>query len=252
MQQALTLRMQRRVRRSARRHLLLGLVTLAVFLVGGVVAVGEITLRPVVEGRIAAALVEQFGLTREPSVHVRGAPLVLAVAKQRIDGVDLEIVGEQFDGLRVDRIEVRAGRVSFSTADLVRGSGVVRIDEGEGKAVVTEADLTSYLHSQGVPGQFKLTDGVLEASGDISLAGLSTTVSVSGPIVLDGQTLRFTPTAFDLGAFAGVDGAAAAAAAAFGFTAPLPRLEGVRPQRVAVGDGRLDVGAVVDSLAIRY
>jgi hypothetical protein len=236
----------------ARRHVVVGLFALMAFVIASAFALSEIAVRPMMEGRIAVAVAREFGLTREPSVHVRGAPLVVDVAQEHLSGVDLEISGERFEGLRIERINVHTGRVSFSTHQLMRGSGVARIEGGDGTAVVTQDDLTAYLHSQGLPGDFALGDGVMKASGTVTAGGLDAKVAVTGPLSLDGQTLRFTPTAFDLGPFAAVSGAKELATSAFAFSVRLPTLQGIRAQRIEVGSGRLDVAAVVDTIDLDY
>jgi hypothetical protein len=238
--------------RRRRRRLLVALALLCVLFAAGVVALGEIVLRPTAERRIAEGLADELGLARRPSVHVDGFPIVLDALRQRVDGVDVDIAGETFSGLRVEQLSVHIRRVSFRTGEVLGGSGTIRVAGGDGEALITDADISAYLERAGVPVRVRFSPGRVTVTGTLTVAGSTATVSVSGPLELTGDTLRFTPSSLDLGPLAGIAGAGALAATQLGFTAPVPDLEGVRPTTVTVRDGVAAVAASLESLELRY
>jgi hypothetical protein len=223
--------------------------------VGAVVLVGEVWVRPTVEGEIAKGLERELQLTTRPEVEVRGFPFVLRALQERIDGVDVTVDGEVFRGLRVQHVELHVDNVGFSTSELLRGSGSVRISGGDGRARITDADLTAYLATTSVPLVVRFENGAVHASGSATVAGARVSASVAGQLSLAGDVLRFMPTSVDVGSLPGAVDAATVESAIrreFAFDAPVPELRGVRLTGVRVGDGVAEIGAAFESLDVDY
>lgn len=226
-----------------------------VFVLGVVIVVGEVWVRPAVEDQIAEGIVDELGLTSTPEVTVRGFPLVLQAARENLAGIDVVAKGEVFEGLRVDRMELRIDNVSFETGDLLRQSGTVRISGGDGSADITAEDLTAYLSSIGLNATVAFDSGTVRVSGPVSVAGTSTEVTTGGTLGLTGDKLTFVPTEIDLGELAGVIDPAVADSLVrshFTFEAPVPDLHGVRLIAVRVGDGVASIDAQFDALDVSY
>jgi hypothetical protein len=237
---------------SPTRRVLVGFAALLVLFVVGVLLLGELLLRPAVERQVADSLASQFDLADRPSVSLGGFPIVVDLAGQQARDVRIGIRGETFSGLRVEAIDVRLEQVSFSLGDVVGGSGEFHVVGGDGAAVITAADLTDYLRTQGLPIEVSVEDGSVGVRGRITVAGVSAAVSANGRLEVVDNELRFSALAFDLGPLSGLAEAAAVAARTLGFTAPLPDLEGIRLTDLTLGDGRIEVAAHVEELTVRY
>jgi hypothetical protein len=243
------------VRRTRIGRLLMALALVLVFVVVVVVIVGELIVRPRVEDEIAKGLTSELELTETPDVHVEGFPLVLHALQEKLDGIDISIDGQVFEGLRVQAVELHIEEVRFASSELLRGTGTVVIVGGDGRADVADADLTAYLASVGLPADVRFDGGMITVAGIVEVEGTGVPASVSGELVYDGARLRFTPTTVDAESVgAGVDLAAVEASARqqFAFTAPVPVLRGVQLTDVQVGDGIASIGAVFDSLTFEY
>jgi hypothetical protein len=180
---------------------------------------------------------------------------VLRTLEERLDGIDLSIDGQVFEGLRVASVDLHIDEVRFKRSELLRGTGTVVISGGDGRAGVADVDLSAYLASVGLPIEVRFDQGAVRVSGSVKVAGITAAASVTGDLVLADQLLRFTPTAVDVASLPpSVDAAAAEAAVRqqFAFTAPVPKLQGVRLTAVGVGDGEAFIGAVFDSLVVSY
>jgi hypothetical protein len=238
-------------------RLLLALGAMFLFVVVLVVVVGEVWVRPTVEDEIADGLVTEFGLDEPPGVEVDGFPLVLKAAQERLDGIDISVEGQVFEGLRVESVDLHIDDVRFKTSELLKGGGTVTISGGDGTAAIMDDDLTQYLvTAQNLPVDVQFRAGAVRVAGSVSVSGITADASVSGQLVLDGSLLRFTPTTVDLGSLADsvVDVAQVEAMVRrqFSFTAPVPRLRGVQLQGVAIGDGEATIDAVFESLTVAY
>lgn len=243
------------MRRSRTGRLLLALALMVLFVVGVVIVVGEVWVRPAVEDRIAEGIVDELGLTQEPDVKVRGFPLVLRALQEKLDGIDVSAEGEVFEGLRVESVELRIDNVAFETGELLRGNGTVRISGGDGRAEIVDDDLTAYLASMGLLANVEFRSGSVRVSGPISFAGVSTEVATTGTLGLTGDTMTFVPTGVELGGLSAVVDRAAAESIVrthFTFQAPVPELRGVQLVAVRVGDGVATIDATFDALDVTY
>ena len=236
-------------------RLLLALAAMVLFVVVVVVVIGEVFVRPMVEDQIAKGLTREFGLAADPVVEVEGFPLVLLALQEHLDGIDISVDGQLFEGMRVEAVDLHIDEVRFTTSELLKGGGTVFISGGDGSAVIADTDLSAYLVSSGLPVDVRFEGGIVRVSGVVSVSGVTAEASVTGALVLDGDVLRFTPVTVDLGSLATTVDVAEAEAIVrrhFTFTAPVPRLQGVQLTEVAIGDGSATIGAVFESLAVAY
>jgi hypothetical protein len=231
------------------------LALMVLFVIGVIIVVGEVWVRPAVEDRIAEGIVDELGLTATPDVQVRGFPLVLRALQERLDGIDVTAEGQVFEGLRVESVELRIDDVAFTTGEILRGDGTVRISGGDGTAEILDEDLSTYLTSIGLDANVEFISGAVRVSGPISFAGVSTDVSTTGTLGLTGDTLTFVPTDVDLRGLSDVVDTAAATSLVrthFTFQAPVPDLHGVQLVAVRVGDGVATIDATFDALDVTY
>jgi hypothetical protein len=243
------------VRRSRTGRLLLALAAMVLFVIVVVVVVGEVWVRPTVEDQIAKGVAREFDLSVEPDVQVKGFPLVLRALQERLDGVDVSVEDQVFEGLRVRAVDLHIDEVRFTSSELLRGSGTVVISGGDGQADILDDDLTEYLVGTGLAVDVRFEGGTVRVTGPVTVAGITANASVVGTLALDGDVLRFTPTTVDVGSIAGALDVAAVEAVVrqqFRFTAPVPQLQGVTLTEVSIGDGNASVDAVFDSLAVDY
>jgi hypothetical protein len=243
------------VRRPRTARILLAVGGVLVLLLIVIVVVGEVVVRPAVEDEIARGLAREFMLDDEPDVEVEGFPFVLRAVQEHLDGIDISVAGQVFEGMRVEDVGLHIDDVRFDTSELLDGSGTVLISGGDGRAVVSDHDLTAYLVSTNLPVRVEFERGTVRVSGAVAVSGITADASVSGELVLDGAVLRFTPTAVDAGSIGGgVDVAEVESALRrhFTFTAPVPQLAGVQLTDVEIGDGTATIGAVFGSLAVAY
>jgi hypothetical protein len=243
------------VRRPTTRRVLLAGLALLVLLVVGVVVVGEVWVRPTVEDEIAKGLVSELDLAAKPDVHLDGFPLVLRALQQRLDGIDVSVRDEVFEGLRVRQVELHIDDIRFDTSELLRGTGTIAVSGGDGRAEIADTDLSSYLQSTGLPVDVEFTAGSVRVSGRVTVSGVTADASVTGDLVLEANLLRFTPETVDVESVAtSVDVATIESIVRrqFAFTAPVPQLEGVRLVAVEIGDGVATIDARFESLTVDY
>ena len=241
--------------RSRTGRLLVVLALMVLFVIGVVIVVGEVWVRPAVEDRIAEGIVDELGLTATPDVQVRGFPLVLRALQERLDGIDVTADGQVFEGLRVESVELRIDDVAFTTGEILRGDGTVRISGGDGTAEILDDDVSAYLASIGLDANVEFISGAVRVSGPISFAGVSADVSTTGTLGLTGDTLSFVPTVVDLGGLSDVGDTAAATSLVrthFTFQTPVPDLRGVQLVAVRVGVGVATIDATFDALDVTY
>jgi hypothetical protein len=228
---------------------------MVVFVLVAMVVIGEVFVRPSVEDEIAKGVMREFGLVSAPDVKVEGFPLVLRALQERLDGIDISVDGQTFEGMRVEEVDLHIEDVRFKTSELLDGGGTVVISGGDGRAVISEADLSDYLVRSNLPVDVRFEGGTVRVSGSVAVSGITADASVTGNLVLAGDVLQFTPTTVDLGSLeTSVDVAQVESIVRrqFTFTAPVPRLRGVELTDVVIGDGSATVAAVFESLAVAY
>jgi len=243
------------VNRSRTGRLLIALGLMLVFVIAMVVVIGEMFIRPEAEEQIAKALVDELGLVEPPEVDVRGFPLVLRAVQERLDGIDVTVEGEVFEGMRVEVVELRIDDVSFDTGELLRGSGTLEIGGGGGTARITDDDVTEYLVANGLPATVEFAPGTVGVSGQVTVGGVTADASVSGELALTGNRLRFTPIDVRADAFGQIASLASLEAAVrqhFTFEVPVPQLDGVQLTAVAIDDGTASISAAVAPRTVAY
>jgi hypothetical protein len=244
------------VQRPRTGRLLLALAAMLLFVLLVVVVVGELAVRPRVEDEIAKGLVSEFALDEPPGVQVNGFPLVLKAAQERLDGIDIAVDGQTFEGLRVEAVDLHIDEVRFKTSELLGGGGTIVISGGAGSAEIVDEDLTQYLVTvQNLPVDVAFEAGAVRVSGSVSVSGITADASVVGTLALDGDVLRFTPTTVDLGSLVGTVDVAQVEAIVrqqFAFTAPVPQLQGVELRAVTIGDGQAIIDAEFQTLTVAY
>lgn len=243
------------MQRSRTGRLLVALLLMFVFVLGVVVLVVEMWVKPAVEREIADGVADELALSTRPDVSIRGFPLALNALRESVDGLDISVDGEEFEGLRVEQVELQVDEVAFSSNELLGGGGTIEVAGGDGTATITDDDLTDYLAGTGVPIVVRFEQGAVRATGTVTVAGISADASVEGELVLAGDVLRFTPTTVDASAFTSVADVGAVedeVIRQFTFQTPVPVLQGVTLTEARIGDGVATIGATFGFLAITY
>lgn len=243
------------MQRSRTGRLIVALLLMLLFVLGVVVLVVEMWVKPAVEREIADGVADELALSTRPDVSIRGFPLALHALRESVEGLDISVDGEEFEGLRVEQVELHVDEVVFSSNELLGGGGTIEVAGGDGTATITDDDLTDYLTGTGLPIAVRFEQGAVRATGTVSVAGISADASVEGELVLAGDVLRFTPTTVDASAFTSVADVGAVESEVirqFTFQTPVPVLEGVTLTEVRVGDGVATIGATFGFLAITY
>src|SRR5512134_3759967 len=114
-----------RVQRPRTGRLLLALAGMVLFVLVVIVVIGEVFVRPTVENEIAKGLTREFDLAADPDVQVDGFPLVLRALQERLDGIDISVDGQSFEGMRVEVVDLHIDDVRFKTSELINGGGTV-------------------------------------------------------------------------------------------------------------------------------
>jgi DUF2993 family protein len=236
---------------------LLGALTAAlVFLAVFVLLAGELWIRPAVEDQIGKGVADELDLTETPDVEVKGFPLVLRAMQERLDGIEISVEGQVFEGLRVRDVDLHVDDVRFKSSELLRRGGTIVISGGGGHADIADSDLTAFLHGTGLPVDVTFDAGSVRVRGEVTISGVTVDASVTGELALDGVALRFTPTVVDVGQVvdASVDISALEAEVRrqFAFTAPVPELQGVHLTAVQIGDGVASIDASFGTLTVEY
>ena len=102
-------------------------------------------------------------------MQVNGFPLVLHTLQEHLDGIDISIDDQVFEGLRVATVDLHVDEVRFASSELLRGTGTVVIAGGDGRAEVADVDLSRYLAGVGLPVDVRFDGGVIHVSGTVAV-----------------------------------------------------------------------------------
>jgi hypothetical protein len=179
------------------RKLLVLLLVLAVLLVvADRVAVG------VADGQIADRVRTSQNLPEKPSVKIAGFPFLTQVARGRYQDVQLEARGLERDGLRLDDVRIDAQGVRVDVGDLMSGTvSSVPVDHARGSVLLTYDDLNAYLAQRvQVPKLTVARSGSdLKVTGTVNVPVIDRPVSLSGnaAVSIEGENVTLFPTAVE-------------------------------------------------------
>lgn len=174
------------------RKLLVTLVVLAALLL----ALDRVAV--VVASRQLASKVQQSqGLSERPGVAIRGFPFLTQVVSGRYDRVELSARGVVRDGVRIDTVRLQADGVRVALGEALRGEvRQVPVDRGTGSALLSFEDLNalSRRYSGGTVSFSSAGGSRLRLSAQVSVLGVTTAVSAEAATVrvADGR-LQVTP-----------------------------------------------------------
>lgn len=151
------------------------------------VVVAELVTRSVLASAITSSVQQRSGAERvEVRLHTISA--LWSLVTSRLAGVDVDLVGPQRDGYRVDEIAFELHGVTYSAAS---GSQPAALSGRSGTATlrVTEDQLNSGLARSGIPAQVRLVGNGVEVTTDLPRIGRATaTASLDvrgGALLLD-------------------------------------------------------------------
>lgn len=180
------------------------------------------------EYRVSRGLREGAGLDSDPAVTITGFPFLTQAAEGRYRHIEIRAVGVPSDELGDVSVEADLHGVEVSASDLIGGDvRTVPVEHIDGRIKIEATSLGAYL---GIPdlevsappadpsdgtggsgGSGMSTGGGIVLTGTVPVGPLTTTVSVTADLVLDGDNVTIVAT--DL--YFGPEGSA-------NFTVPAP------------------------------
>jgi len=195
-----------------------GTALLVTVLVLAVLAIGaDYGFRQVMEERLARSARHSLDLPSEPDVDLRAFPFTVAFLRGHIEEVGIAVEDVDVQGLRMERVDLDFGDVSFEREVFVGSGGIIVAAAGRGDVIVTDDAVSAILQDRGVPLAVEFTGpGV-----DVRQPTLD--LSVSGRVRVERSALVFSPQALPQ----------------LGFEVDLPEVvPGMVYQRITVDEGR--------------
>jgi hypothetical protein len=172
------------------RRFALAFAILAILFLG--VSIG---IQRIAERKIGDAIKTSFGLSKRPSVHISGFPILLRVLQREIPKVTIVADDVVREGLRLRTVTLELESVSASGSLTGSGPLSASIARGTASAVVDEDDLNKLLHDRGSDARVRFRLGGTSVRAVATFGGEKHTITASGDMKLDGDMLKFAPDA---------------------------------------------------------
>jgi hypothetical protein len=159
------------------------IVSLVVLL--AMAAGADFIARGVAEERIAERVQRSLELDARPKVDIGGWPFLLSAFNGTIPRLEIASTDVSRRGITLNQVTLHLVDLRFDVSELIREDGRVRISGGDGKATMSDDELTDLLQRRGAPVAVRFVDdrtlvsasGVGEVAGNVSLDGGDLVVS---------------------------------------------------------------------------
>lgn len=164
------------------------------FAVLGALFVGaNIWLAGFAERQVAKAVASSFELERQPSVDLRGFPLVISVLQGRLDGATIVAEDLTVEDLPVARLEVDVNDVNLVGGILSGSLTSIAVGDGSVMARIEQPAVNRFLKARGEDAKVTLREGSVRLATTQTFLGASRRIVATGPLSLRDGVLRFDP-----------------------------------------------------------
>jgi hypothetical protein len=231
------------------------LLIILVVVIGVLVALDRIAV-VIADGQIASRVQSSQGLTKKPSVSIKGFPFLTQVVRGHYGQVDVTVHDYTQQDLTVDTLVVHAHGVSVPLGKALSGSvAEVPVDRADAKVTLSFANLNGYLKT-------RLADQALTVSGRngrITLTGTlpfppRLSLSADAIIEVGGSSITLRPASVDAILAKVPDGAAVRPVVEAFFTVRLPITQlpfGISLRKATVTRDAVVIDASASGLTLR-
>jgi LmeA-like phospholipid-binding len=190
------------------------------------------------EGRVTAALQQEYDLGRRPVVQVRDFPFLPHLATGRFSTIDLAATDATARGINAAQLKLTLHGVRVPREVMLGEPGRITVDRADGTIELSEAEVNRLLADRLQGGRLAIGQDGVQVRTQLQVLGQPLDLLVTGRLGARDGGVTFTPTQIRLGDRALDPAQEELLSSQFTFQVPLPELPaGVRLERVDTRPG---------------